>query len=362
MKGFVAVHVGAGYHAESLRPQYKTACKDACKAAVQLLNTQHNAVEAVTAAVSQLEDCALTNAGIGSNLTLKGNVECDAGIMDGQSLNFGSVGALSNIKNPIKVAKSILEVQNKGLLTCGRIPPSTLVGEGALEWALEKGLKKVDQRKLTTKISRGIYLKNVSLLQNTHNSVSKHSLTEEPSCDESTLLDTVGAVCVDAFGNISSAVSSGGILLKHSGRIGQAAIYGSGCWAENSLSSDKPSIACSVTGVGEYLVKTMFAKECSSMLSNDYDSIFALRDIFKKCFVESPYLKNITTKLAGTLAVKHYLHEKYCELSWVHTTKTMILGYMSESDVKPHTIISVQPPEAICGESIFGSEKRIKLL
>lgn len=362
MKGFVAVHVGAGYHAESLRPQYKKVCKDACSAAVQLLNDKCSSVEAVTAAVIELENCVLTNAGVGSNMTLNGTVECDAGIMDGHSLNFGSVGALSNIKNPIKVAQNILEVQNKGLLTCGRIPPSTLVGDGALTWALEKGFKKVDQRKMTTKISRGIYLKNISLLQNAP-PVTKSVATNssEQSDNESTLLDTVGAVCVDAFGNISSAVSSGGILLKYPGRIGQAAIYGSGCWAQNSSSSDIPSIACSVTGVGEYLIKTLFAKECYNMLSNDFNSIFALRDIFKKCYIESPYLKNVSTKLAGTLAVKHYLQDNYCELSWVHTTKTMILGYMSEADAKASTIISLQPPEALYGESVFGSEKRIKL-
>lgn len=363
MKGFIAVHVGAGYHAENLQPQYKKACKDACKSAVQLLKNKCSAVEAITAAVAKLEDCPITNAGLGSNLTLCGAVECDAGIMDGQSLNFGSVGALTNIQNPVKVAKKILEEQNKGLLSCGRIPPSTLVGKGALEWALENGFSKINQRELTTKVSRRIYLKNISLLKTA--SPSSKYLTpgsvEQKSVDESSLLDTVGAICVDAFGNVSSAVSSGGILLKHSGRIGQAAVYGSGCWAQNSDTFDKPNIACSVTGVGEYLVKTVFAKECYNRLYENFDSIFALHNIFKDCFLDSPYLKTVNCKLAGTLAVKHYAQDNFCELSWVHTTKTMILGYMRVNDEKPSCVVSVQPSEAICGESIFGCEKRIKL-
>ncbi|XP_035214103.1 threonine aspartase 1-like [Stegodyphus dumicola] len=365
MSGFVAVHVGAGYHADNLRPLYKKTCKNACKVAVQLLQDQCNAVEAVSAAVAVLEDCPLTNAGIGSNLSITGSVECDAGIMDGASLNFGSVGALCNIKNPIKVAQNVLEEQNRGLLSHGRIPPCILVGSGALEWAKEHGFCEIDQKQLSTEVSRAVYLKNKSLLKKVIPSEPKSNFIsdtlEQRSFGESTLLDTVGAVCVDAFGNVSSAVSSGGLLLKHCGRIGQASVYGSGCWAENSLSTEKPSIACSATGVGEYLIKTVFAKECCQMLCDNANSLTALPDVFRKKFLDSPYIRTVGQKLAGVLVLKSYSDEGYCELGWAHTTKTMILGYMNVNGKKPFAVVCAQPEGSRYGESIVGSEKCFKL-
>ncbi|XP_054720183.1 threonine aspartase 1-like [Uloborus diversus] len=362
MTGFIAVHVGAGYHAENLRPVYKTACKEACLAAIELLNKKCNAVQAVSAAVSKLEDCALTNAGVGSNLTLNGCVECDAGVMDGSSLNFGSVGALSNIKNPIRVAQKVLEEQNHGLLSFGRIPPCTLVGQGAVDWACEHGFETVNDKELTTKTSRGIHLKNMCLLKSSTGSTEQGVFDlNQKSYKESMLLDTVGAVCVDSYGNVSGAVSSGGLLLKHSGRIGQAAVYGAGCWASNSELQDEPSIACSVTGVGEYLIKTMLAKECYQMMHKDHDSVSVLPNILKNCFIESPCLKNVSSKLAGILAVKHYKHKNRCELSWVHSTKSMILGYMCGSDKKASVIVSLLPTSAVCGKSVVGGEENIRL-
>lgn len=79
------------------------------------------------------------------------------------------------------------------------------------------------------------------------------------------LQDTVGAICVDRLGNVASAVSSGGIILKQPGRVGQAAIYGCGCWAENDLDSGL-AVGVSTSGCGEQLVKTLFARECADCL------------------------------------------------------------------------------------------------
>ncbi|GIY50673.1 threonine aspartase 1 [Caerostris darwini] len=341
MSGFVAVHVGAGYHRENLRPKYKKTCKTACYEATEMLQDGCNAVEAVTRAISVLEDCPLTNAGIGSNLTDSGTVECDASLMDGASFNFGSVGALSNIKNPIQVAKAVLEQQNKGLLSLGRIPPCTIVGKKALDWALQRKFNYADNKELVSKGAKDAYTK--CLFQQMSASSSR-KLNSSPDIKKPMLLDTVGAICVDSFGNVSSAVSSGGLLFKVPGRIGQSSIYGSGCWAQNSAESYRPSVACTVSGTGEYIIKTLFAKECYRKLYQEHDCISALPDLIKEQFLNSPYLKNVESKhkLIGVLSLKHYVADNFCEVAWAHNTPSMVLGYESTRKRKPIAIVSEQ--------------------
>ena len=97
-------------------------------------------MEAAARATIVLEDAGETNAGYGSNLTESGTVEMDAGLMDGSSLLFGAVGAISGVKNPILVAQRLVEEQQKGLLPLGRVPPGFLVGEGAKEWAVSESM------------------------------------------------------------------------------------------------------------------------------------------------------------------------------------------------------------------------------
>ncbi|XP_048392646.1 threonine aspartase 1 isoform X3 [Stegostoma tigrinum] len=157
--GFVLVHAGAGYHSESKAKEYKQVCKKACQKAIEKLQAGVLAVDVVTAALIELEDSPFTNAGMGSNLNLSGDIECDASTMDGKSLNFGAVGALrvessgswvdvrseqrgcwEGIKNPILVANKLLSEAQKGKLSAGRIPPCFLVGEGAYKWAVDHGI------------------------------------------------------------------------------------------------------------------------------------------------------------------------------------------------------------------------------
>ena len=104
-----------------------------------------------------LEDNGDTNAGFGSNLTESGTVEMDAGLMDGSSLLFGSVGAISGIKNPILVAQKLVEEQGKGLLPLGRVPPGFLVGEGAREWAVRHNVPTVKTEHLISEKAAKLY-------------------------------------------------------------------------------------------------------------------------------------------------------------------------------------------------------------
>ena len=104
-----------------------------------------------------LEDAGETNAGFGSNLTESGTVEMDAGLMDGSSLLFGSVGAVSGVKNPILVAQKLVEEQGKGLLPLGRVPPGFLVGEGATEWAVRHNIQTIDTESLISEKAAKLY-------------------------------------------------------------------------------------------------------------------------------------------------------------------------------------------------------------
>ena len=143
---FVAVHVGAGYHSQSKTGSYRNLCDIICRDVLKLLQQGYTARKAVATAIALLEvhfklfsqyfiqieffnhfrfisyqNSPLTNAGVGSNLTLNERIECDASIMDKEG--YGAVGALSNVKNPIMVSLSLLEAQYKGTLSMGRIVP-----------------------------------------------------------------------------------------------------------------------------------------------------------------------------------------------------------------------------------------------
>ncbi|XP_064474948.1 threonine aspartase 1-like [Ornithodoros turicata] len=319
MKAVIAVHVGAGYHSELKLPQYKRVCKTACqKATAMLENSECTAVDAVTAAVTVLENDPITNAGFGSNLTLKGTVECDASVMDGRSLNFGAVGALSGYSNPILVAREICNQQVRNNLTFGRLPPCFLVGNGAAEWARENVLTSEKQQHLVSEEAKRSYLKYKRKIERHEEGGSAGGEVER--------LDTVGAVCLDKSGNVASAVSSGGVLLKHPGRVGQAAVYGCGCWSE--LFDSSSAVAVSTSGGGEHLIKTMLARRCAEALRTSDNAVPALSDCLKEHFLQSRYLKGVDQKLGGVLALSVDHQDAACDVIWAHSTKSLCYGYM----------------------------------
>ncbi|XP_070328003.1 threonine aspartase 1 isoform X2 [Odocoileus virginianus] len=328
--GFVLVHAGAGYHSESKAKEYKHVCKRACQKAIEKLQAGALATDAVTAALVELEDSPFTNAGMGSNLNLLGEIECDASIMDGKSLNFGAVGALSGIKNPVSVANRLLCEGQKGKLSAGRIPPCFLVGEGAYRWAVDHGIPSCPPSIMTTRFSLAAFKRNKRKLELAERvetdfiQLKKRRQSSEKEND-SGALDTVGAVVVDHEGNVAAAVSSGGLALKHPGRVGQAALYGCGCWAENTGAHNPYSTAVSTSG--------------SPFLASE-DGVLGGVIVLRSCWCSA---EPDSSPDKQTLLV---------EFLWSHTTESMCVGYMSAQDGKAKTHISRLPPGAVAGQSV----------
>ncbi|KAK0461270.1 asparaginase [Desarmillaria tabescens] len=270
---YIIVHGGAGYHRESSESSVKRALRRASKRAY----CSSTAIELVENAISILEDDPYLNAGFGSNLTLQGTVECDASIMDGARKAFGSAGAIAGIKNPIRLARSVLEYSQISD-PLGRIPPLMLVSPGANLFA-ERHL---DKRYIVDPTS----LASQQAVENwKHWTTNLHQATQGLDVVDREKLhdvqDTVGAIAWCGPSDIAAGVSSGGLLLKHSGRIGEAAIYGAGCWAQRDEAVGIDGrmlnryIACSVSGAGENIIKSSLAKligqTAGEALSSDQD-------------------------------------------------------------------------------------------
>ncbi|EKD16737.1 threonine aspartase [Drepanopeziza brunnea f. sp. 'multigermtubi' MB_m1] len=153
----IFVHAGAGYHSTTNEHIHLGACDSAARMAMRVLNAGGTAVDAVEAAIKVLEDKEITNAGYGSNLAIDGVVECDATIVDylGRS---GACGATAQIKNPIHLARSILDASSRPL-SLRRVPPNLLVGQGATDFAWEHGIPVVPHEMLVSRNARDRYVR-----------------------------------------------------------------------------------------------------------------------------------------------------------------------------------------------------------
>ncbi|XP_014486523.1 PREDICTED: threonine aspartase 1-like isoform X1 [Dinoponera quadriceps] len=333
-QGFVAVHVGAGQHSTSLKEKYQKLCREACKVGVESLKSGGSVLDAVVKATVELEDSPMTNAGFGSNLTLNGTVECDASVMDGSSLQFGAVGAVSGIKNPILLAKRLCEQQSIKF-PYGRIPPSFLVGNGAHIWAHEMGIQTLPPEQLISMRAQKIYKHYKRKVED--NSVEIQKCAKKR-------MDTVGAICVDDNGNIAAACSSGGIILKYPGRVGQAGVWGCGTWASNDTSH---SIGTSTSGCGEHLVRTSLARTIAEAISEVSCPTTSLHRAMNADFIDSKFLNGLEQKLGGVIAIRYSSQEGLGDFLWSHSTNSMIIGYMNTSENAPVSYMSVLPSSEV---------------
>jgi beta-aspartyl-peptidase (threonine type) len=259
-KGFdfgILIHGGAGVEKIKRIDDITRSLKSAVSNGFDLLKRSSNkAVDSVEAAVASMEDSGVFDAGAGSYLTIDKTVEMDASIMDGRDISAGSVGMAMGIRNPIKLARKIMErTDHVMMVSDGVTRLSQLFGNTVEEYPQELDTKILNEYNKLMKNVRIKWKKNNKL------TMLSSAASQEKSHHH---YSTVGAVAIDKDGNVASAVSTGGIWLKMRGRIGDSAIIGSGIYADN-----KSGAACA-TGYGEYIMRLCLCKyACDQMQSRN---------------------------------------------------------------------------------------------
>jgi L-asparaginase / beta-aspartyl-peptidase len=259
-KGFdfgILIHGGAGVEKIKRTNDITRSLKSAVSNGFDLLKKSSNkAVDSVEAAVASMEDSGVFDAGVGSYLTIDKTIEMDASIMDGRDISAGSVGMAMGIKNPIKLARKIMErTDHVMMVSDGVTRLSKFFGNTIEEYPQELNKKILNEYNKLMKNVRIKWKKNNKLM------MLSSAASQEKSHHH---YSTVGAVAIDKDGNVASAVSTGGIWLKMHGRIGDSAIIGSGIYADN-----KSGAACA-TGYGEYIMRLCLCKyACDQMQSRN---------------------------------------------------------------------------------------------
>jgi L-asparaginase / beta-aspartyl-peptidase len=237
MQPALIVHGGAWDIPDAAIPACRAGCERALSAGWQILLSGGSALDAIEAAIVVLEDDPVFDAGYGSHLNLDGRVECDAIVMNGASLRAGSVAALQRVRNPIRLARKVLE-------DC---PHMMLVAEGAERFGEEQGIVLCDPRELIAPTERDAWAKC---------KVDKHAATFHQGHEQG----TVGAVALDREGRLFAGTSTGGTCCKLPGRVGDSPLIGCGCYAD----SETGAVSC--TGYGEAIMKIVMAKTATDFL------------------------------------------------------------------------------------------------
>ncbi|MBV8206606.1 MAG: isoaspartyl peptidase/L-asparaginase [Acidobacteria bacterium] len=227
------IHGGAWSMPDELVGAHERGIRNALGAGWRVLKSGGCALDAVEAAVRSMEDDDTFDAGRGSFLTSDGRVQCDALMMDGATLRAGGVGCVEHIRNPICAARKVLEES----------PHVYFVAEGAERFAAAHGIELIDNCELVIEREREhLRAAREKAAQGQEFEIFAHSH------------DTVGAVALDANGNLAAATSTGGTLNKTPGRVGDASLIGCGTYADNQ------SAAVSTTGWGEPFMKLVLGK------------------------------------------------------------------------------------------------------
>jgi beta-aspartyl-peptidase (threonine type) len=237
MKPSLIVHGGAWDIPDDAVEACQSGCHHALTAGWAILSSGGSALDAVEAAIVVLENDPVFDAGYGSHLNLDGRVECDAIVMDGATLRAGSAAALQRIRNPIRLARKILE-------TC---PHMMLVGEGAERYGKANGISLCDPKDLIAEAEWQAWQQ----CKKDQHAAANHRGHEQ---------GTVGAVAIDSRGGLFAATSTGGTCCKLPGRIGDSPLIGCGCYA------DVESGGVSSTGYGEAIMKVVMAKGAVDLL------------------------------------------------------------------------------------------------
>ncbi len=254
----IVIHGGAGAlekgrYTPAEEEAYRAKLSEALDAGYAVLDGGGSALDAVEAAILLLEDSPLFNAGKGAVFTHEGKNELDASIMDGRTKAAGAAAGLTHVKNPIRLARAIME----------KSPHVMMVGDGAEEFAETQKLVLVKQSYFRTETRWRQYK---DALKKEQDAAAGKKESGQPHDFK---YGTVGAVALDAAGNLAAGTSTGGMTLKRYGRVGDAPIIGAGTFADNK------SCAVSATGWGEYFIRLTVARDICAQVEYAGKSIAA---------------------------------------------------------------------------------------
>jgi beta-aspartyl-peptidase (threonine type) len=258
-----AIHGGAGViERDSLTPEqdaaYRAALHRALEAGQAILAAGGSAMDAVQAAIQIMEDDPLFNAGRGAVFTAEGRNELDAAVMDGSTLNAGSVAGLTTTRHPIAAARAVME----------QSPHVMLIGPGADSFAASVGLEQVDQSFFFTErrwqgLERELRRLNLPVPPRPAGAApgAMADLPAPPLNEKK--FGTVGAVALDQQGRLAAGTSTGGMTAKRWGRVGDVPVIGAGTYASNA-----DGCAVSATGSGEYFIRATVARDICARISS----------------------------------------------------------------------------------------------
>ena len=247
----IVIHGGAGTilkenMSDSLESAYRKKLKEAISVGHEILKNGGTSLEAVTKTINIMENSPLFNAGKGAVFTHDGSNELDASIMDGATLNAGAIAGVKHIKNPIDLARDVMQKSEHVML----------YGSGAEEFAQTLGYKMMDTSYFYTK-NRYESLQKVLEKEKSKNEMK---ISFEDPFIKNSKFGTVGCAALDKHGNLAAGTSTGGMTNKRWNRIGDAPIIGAGTYANNA------TCAVSSTGWGEYFIRAVVAYDISALM------------------------------------------------------------------------------------------------
>lgn len=292
------VHGGAWAIPDDQVDAHARGCLNAIHAGYAALRKGGSALDAVQTAIRRMEDDPIFDAGKGSCLTQDGLVELDASLMDGATLNVGAVACVKHIAQPIRLARLVLES-----------PHVLLVGEGAERFAQQHGMVLCDTEDLIVDRERQIWEEFRQQGQ------ARYGDAFEPR------RDTVGAVALDASGNIAAGLSTGGTPNKLPGRVGDVPQVGCGFYADNAVGG----VAC--TGLGEAIARMALAQRAMQMLESGASPQQAAEQA----------VQALAARVGGTAGL--IALDRLGQVGVAYNTKRMARAFIVEGMVRPYVAV-----------------------
>lgn len=293
----LVIHGGAGYiykgrYSKEEEAKYVNKLKEAIDVGYEILKSNGSAVDAVESVIRVMEDSPLFNSAKGAVFNSEGNVELDASIMDGKNINAGGVAGIKHIKNPITLARFVME----------HSPHVLMFGDGAEKFADEFGLQKVKNSYFKTE-------EKIKEFNKQKNKDKAYLQTEDYK------FGTVGCAALDKEGNLAAGTSTGGMMGKKYGRVGDSPIIGAGTYANNK------TCAISATGHGEYFIRNVVAYDISALMEYKKLNIKEAAD-----FVINNKLKK-QKALGGVIGL-----DKFGNIVMTFNTQGMFRGYRTSGN------------------------------